>query len=218
MSREDPVCPHCGNPLAMRDHRSRIWKWYGGEKRRITVRRMFCSACDKLHIELPDVLVPHKHYGSEVIENVVDGVSTPDDLTTEDYPCEKTMERWKDWVAVNTPQIDGCLRSAGTRLLDLHESLLASTDSLLTRLREKGAGWLAVIEGLLYRVGGSFLTASRALVHAPDLSVCPAGTDVSSPHKEEIRYGNQTDTHHMAGKHRAAAVPDDRAAPGSGSG
>ena len=179
---------------------------------------MLCKACDTLHLELPDVLVPHKHYGSEVIENVVDGVSTSDDLTTEDYPCEKTMERWKDWIAVNTPQIDGHLRSAGTRLLGLHDSLLASKDSLLTLLREKGAGWLAVIERLLYRVGGEFLTASRALAHAPVLSVCPAGAGVSSPHKEEIRYGNQIDTHHMAGKHRAAAVPDDRAAPGSGSG
>ena len=87
---------------------------------------MLCKACDTLHLELPDVLVPHKHYGSEVIENVVDGVSTSDDLTTEDYPCEKTMERWKDWIAVNTPQIDGHLRSAGTRLLGLHDSLLAS--------------------------------------------------------------------------------------------
>ena len=218
MSREDPVCPHCGKPLATRDHRSRIWKWYRGVKRQIIVRRMFCSTCDKLHIELPDVLVPHKHYGSEVIENVVDDVSTPDDLTTEDYPCEKTMERWKNWIAINIPQIDGCLRSAGTRLLDLHESLLVSTDSLLTQLRKNGAGWLAVVEKALYRVSGEFLTASRDQAYAPALSVCPKSPDVSSSHKEDLRHDSRKIDQYLAGRDRPEQVPAYLTVAGHGTG
>ncbi len=41
---------------------------------------------------------PHKHYASEVIENVVDEVVTPDDEITEDYPCVATIDRWKKWL------------------------------------------------------------------------------------------------------------------------
>ena len=138
------------------------------------MRRLLCKHCDRLHTELPDVLVPQKHYGTEVIENVVDGVSTPDDVSTEDYPCEKTMARWKEWIAANQSQIDGTLKSVGTKFLDMHISLLASTDSLLTKLRDKGAGWLGVICRIIYNSGGSLLTARLALRSAPALSVCPA--------------------------------------------
>ena len=53
MSREDPVCPNCDHPLRYRDRRTRIWKWYGGEKRTIQVRRMHCKKCHCLHTELP---------------------------------------------------------------------------------------------------------------------------------------------------------------------
>ena len=44
--------------------------------------------------ELPTNLSPHKHYEVDVIEGVVDGVITQDDLESEDYPCARTMERW----------------------------------------------------------------------------------------------------------------------------
>ena len=138
------------------------------------MRRLLCKHCGKLHTELPDILVPHKHYGAEVIENVVDGVSTPDDTSTEDYPCEKTMARWKEWIAANQSQIDGSLKSVGAKLLDMHISLLASTESLLTKLRDNGAGWLSVICRIIYNSGGSLLTARPAGKSAPALSVCPA--------------------------------------------
>ncbi len=173
MSREDPLCPDCGRQLLYRDKRYRVWKWYGGVTRRIKIRRLRCPHCEHHHVELPDVLCPEKHYGSEVIENVVDDVSTPDDASTEDYPCEKTMARWKEWIAANQSQIDGHLKSAGTRLLDMPLSLLASTESLLTKLRDTGAGWLSVVTRVIYNSGGSFLTAWPAGGYAPALSVCP---------------------------------------------
>lgn len=36
-------------------------------------------------------MIPYKHYGSDIIEDVVDEVVGCDDLGTEDYPCESTM-------------------------------------------------------------------------------------------------------------------------------
>lgn len=170
VSREDPVCPHCGQTLRYRDRRTRIWKWYGGVRRTIQVRRMRCTRCDRLHTELPDILTPNRHYGSEVIENVVDEVSTPEDLSTENYPCEKTMQRWKDWIAINQDQIEGTLRSVGTRLLELHESLLMSTDSLLTKLRDLGQGWLSILCRIIYGSGGCLLRQKPPGTIAPDLS------------------------------------------------
>lgn len=218
MSRENPVCPHCGGLLSYRDTRIRIWKWYSGIRRTIRVRRLRCQTCGRLHVELPDVLVPHKHYGSEVIENVADGVSTPDDPATEDYPCIKTMERWKSWIAVNVPQIDGYLRSVGTRFLGMHESLLASTESLLTKLRDNGAGWLALVAGIICRAGGALLSAARPGIYAPDLSVCPSGQGVSSSHKEDMHHDNIRYSRDLAKRESFRSVSDDLSAPGSRTG
>lgn len=116
------------------------------------IRRLICS-CGKLHNELPDCLVPQKHYASEVIENVVDEVSTPNDKTTEDYPCECTMKRWKDWLAKNIYQIEGILRTVGYSALGFTEELLKTKVSLLKSLREKSCGWLSSIHRIIYNSG-----------------------------------------------------------------
>ena len=63
-------------------------------RRRFLIRRLKCSSCGKLHRELPDCLVPYKHYASEVISGVLDGIVTPEDDDSADYPCEMTMLRW----------------------------------------------------------------------------------------------------------------------------
>jgi len=146
------ICPICGGEIHYRDSRMRICKRYGGDKRQIRIRRLKCE-CGKLHNEIPDLLVPHKHYANEVLENVLDLVSTPDDETTEDYPCEATMSRWKHWLTKNICQIEGMLRSIGYALPGFTVKLLKSRVSLLNRLREKGSGWLAIIIRLIYNSG-----------------------------------------------------------------
>jgi len=37
------------------------------------IRRLKCKECGKLHRELPDILLPYKHYRSEIIEEALDG-------------------------------------------------------------------------------------------------------------------------------------------------
>ena len=46
-------------------------------------------------------MIPYKHYGSDIIEDVVDEVVGSDDLETENYPCEATMKNWKRWISRN---------------------------------------------------------------------------------------------------------------------
>lgn len=155
MSNEtSSVCPVCGGLLDYRDSRSRIMKASGGISSWILIRRLKCGGCRKLHNELPDILTPYKHYASEIIEDVADGAVTADDLATEDYPCEATMERWKGWIDRNILRIDGMLKSVGYRLLDFSEQLLKSGISLLMELREAGAGWLGTVLRLIYNSGG----------------------------------------------------------------
>ena len=148
-------------------------KWYNGEQKALYLRRLRCTRCKRLHNELPDFLVPHKHYAAEIIENVVDDVSTPDDLSTENYPCERTMQRWKDWIRTNKHQIDGYLKSIGSRVSVSGYELLKSGDSLLQKLRDNGAGWLAIVNRAIYNTGGKLLTILPSRPVAPALSYCP---------------------------------------------
>ena len=89
----------------------------GGIRRRFLIRRLKCSSCGRLHRELPDCLVPYKHYASEVISGVLDGIVSPDDEDSADFPCETTMRRWHCWLEANRLRIDGYLKSTGYRLL-----------------------------------------------------------------------------------------------------
>ena len=124
-----PVCPECQSPMKYRDTRQRHIRREGGVKLRGRIRRLFCKNCHRLHNELPTNLSPHKHYEVEVIEGVVDEVVTQDDLESEDYPCARTMERWKLWIEHNRPFIEGYIRSVGFRLLNLGVEFLKVQES-----------------------------------------------------------------------------------------
>ena len=169
-NEEPPDCPCCGSKLFLRDHRRRHGKTYQGEAVTFLIPRFKCNRCKRLHNALPDCLVPHKHYVSEVIENVIDEVSTPEDETTEDYPCERTMERWKKWFSKNKTHIDGFLKSALSRLSGGDTSPLYTRESLLQICRDKGAGWIGIVEKVIYNSGSAFLRENAPWEYAPDLS------------------------------------------------
>lgn len=63
--------------LRYRDSRPRIRKKEGGTKERLMIRRFRCQDCHSYHNELPDCLVPYKHYEAEVIAGVLDEVIRP---------------------------------------------------------------------------------------------------------------------------------------------
>lgn len=157
ISEEDTICPECGSSLCRRDRRLRIYKEAGGEKKWFAINRLKCTndKCRRLHNELPDCMLPYKHYGTGIIEDVVDEVVDSDDLDTEDYPCEGTMKHWKWWMFHNEANINGQMKSMLHHLLDLDTEFLKSSDSLLEGLREKvSPGWLSVVVRFIYNSGG----------------------------------------------------------------
>ena len=160
-SSENCICPECRSPLKHRDFRIRVMKLEGGVKKHLRVERLQCTneCCRRLHNALPDCLVPYKHYASEVISGVLDGVISANDAEDEDYPCEATMLRWRHWLMANHLRIDGYLKSIGYRLLGFGQGLLNARISLLEKIRLSNECWLEAILRMIYNSGG-FLVPS----------------------------------------------------------
>lgn len=151
-------CPVCGEPLSYRDSCRRILLLEGHIRQTYIIRRLKCHNCGQLHRELPDILAPYKHYASEVISGVLDGIVTPADEDSGDYPCETTMTRWRHWLMANRPRIDGYLKSIGSRLPGFSEELLKTDRPLLDTLRSSEQRWLETVLRFIYNSGG-FLAA-----------------------------------------------------------
>lgn len=159
MSSESvPCCPRCGSTLRYRDSRLRIRKKEGGITEHLMIRRFYCENCHSYHNELPDCLVPYKHYETEVISGVIEEIVTPDDTDSEEYPSVQTMLRWLYWFQKNITNIEGHLRNAGVRILGLGRDFLFSPDSLLAQLQQTHQNWLEIILRIIYN-SGSFLPA-----------------------------------------------------------
>ena len=153
ISEEDTICPECGSPLCRRDRKLRVHKEAGGKKSWFAINRLKCAneKCQRLHNELPDCMIPYKHYGSDIIEDVVDEVIGADDPGTENYPCEATMKHWKWWISQNEANINGQMRSMLHHLLDLDMEFLKSGESLLKELKGRiSPGWLSVVARFIY--------------------------------------------------------------------
>lgn len=92
--RNTSTCPDCGGELKHYDRVPRLVKTKGGEKQWIKVKRVRCTECSKVHRDLPNYILPYKHYESDIISGVVNGIISTATLGFEDYPCEMTMKRW----------------------------------------------------------------------------------------------------------------------------
>lgn len=154
------LCPVCHGTLRYRDSLPRIRKKDGGMKKHLMIRRFRCQNCHSYHNELPDCLVPYKHYEAEVIAGVLDGVVLPEDLDTEDYPSFSTMLRLLQWFRENLQRIEGYLRTAGYQILNLGDELLFTPDLLLNKIRNSYQNWLELILRLIYN-SGRFLVPIR---------------------------------------------------------
>ena len=87
-------CPRCGGELKHYDKVVRVVKSKYGQRVRTSINRLRCVDCKGMHRHLPDTIFPYKHYESDIIRGVMDGIITSDTLGFEDYPCEMTMKRW----------------------------------------------------------------------------------------------------------------------------
>ena len=134
MSKEETHCPYCGVLLKFEDHVERHRKLAGGEKEWFVIERYSCPAGCGIHRLIPDFLAPYKHYDIDIITGVLNGIITPEKQAFEDYPCEKTMERWKAWIALNLIFINGYLKSVGIRLLAIGIALAYATATCIPEI------------------------------------------------------------------------------------
>lgn len=89
VSNRPSVCPDCGGALKIRDSKRRRVILSDGDVRTFSLRRLKCLTCGSLHLEMPDLIVPHKHYSRDVIEKALNG-SYPN------CPAENsTIYRWE---------------------------------------------------------------------------------------------------------------------------
>lgn len=88
------VCPICGGELTYYDKVKRILRTKGNVKQIVIIRRMKCLKCKSVHRELPDYIMPYKHYEASIVKGVKEGSITSNMIEYEDYPCEATMIRW----------------------------------------------------------------------------------------------------------------------------
>lgn len=88
-NQEKVSCPDCGGNLVRRGNKKRTIIHEDGSKQIFSLKRYYCEVCKKTHTEIPEFIVPYKHYHKEVIEKVKGG-------NTETF-CgdDSTIRRWK---------------------------------------------------------------------------------------------------------------------------
>ncbi|SMC61134.1 DUF6431 domain-containing protein [Papillibacter cinnamivorans] len=105
-SRENVSCPICGGQLLHRDRVIRTFRESDGERKRLSIRRLVCAECRRLHRELPDFIVPFKHYVCDVIEAAIEAIVS--DISADD--C--TIQRWRHWFRRSQVHFWGVLCAA----------------------------------------------------------------------------------------------------------
>lgn len=139
-SAEQIAAPCCGGQLGVVGSRGRVWYKSSGEKAKLVIRRLYCEACNKIHHELPDLLVPYKRYDAESIEGAL-SASPCMDVAAD----ESTLLRWKCWFLAWVVYAAGCLQAISIRTGLLVVSSSTEPQSALQlfgRLVGDASGWL----------------------------------------------------------------------------
>ena len=84
-------CTECHGELEPYDRRRRRFIDTNGSRRVVSLRRLRCDKCGRLHTELPGFIVPYKRYSATVIVTVSEGGRT-------DVPYEeRTRQKIRAW-------------------------------------------------------------------------------------------------------------------------
>jgi len=109
-SMEQNPCPCCSSELKVIGSRRRKSVSDSGKITVLIVRRLRCSNCNRIHHELPDILVPYKRYDRDSIEAVLDE-QQPLTVAADD----STINRWRVWFQSLGNHFLGCLASLSIR-------------------------------------------------------------------------------------------------------
>ncbi|MBR4589129.1 MAG: hypothetical protein IKO36_00580 [Bacteroidaceae bacterium] len=73
VNHEEPLCPKCQSIMTIRDSYRRKVKDSYGDSYSFRLRRLYCSSCNRLHAEIPDVITAFKQYDTDTIKGVING-------------------------------------------------------------------------------------------------------------------------------------------------
>jgi len=132
VSQEQIPCT-CGGHLAFKEYRLRIVRLPSEDAEFIEIRVLYCVDCGKSHRELPDFLLPYKHYTAQTVEAAVDRKKA--ECSAE----ERTVKRWRAWFK----RIRSYLAAAIVAALSEFEKVRLRALDPLDTLRAAGSGWLA---------------------------------------------------------------------------
>ena len=124
---ESIPCPICGGRLYHYDSRERSVRIDEEKYYHFLLRRLRCKDCSKLHLELPDFLLPRQRCFKSVIKRAVSG--EPVAIVKD----PRTPDRWKRWWRIWQAYLQDALSSLvhreriDSKLLDLPLFELVST-------------------------------------------------------------------------------------------
>jgi hypothetical protein len=143
-SKEQNLCPCCSGDLKVIGSRPRKCVNSVGERIALIIRRLRCVKCQRIHHELPDMLVPYKRHIADSIESVI-----ADDNELSVTADESTLKRWRNWFNEKADYFQGCLKSVAIHYgQESVEDESALPESKLQRIWHyvgNAPGWLARI-------------------------------------------------------------------------
>ncbi len=118
--QEPLCCPLCGAQLRPYDRRTRQVKDKLGDSKVYSLRRLRCQnpSCHRLHIELPDFILPYKRYEVEVFEQLAGSGET---LAPYESRTRRRMKRWYEHFV----EVAQAILALPSHVSDLSLSVLA---------------------------------------------------------------------------------------------
>jgi hypothetical protein len=142
LGQGDIRCPYCTSILKYRNSRPRILLGELREEALYLLRRLWCESCKHLHTEIPDFIQPYKHYGSSVIQDVLDGGG--ETCAADD----STIRRWRSDFSESKGDIEQRLRSIYAYETDSHAPLTTGMNTLDSLINTEQK-WLSFVMQLL---------------------------------------------------------------------
>lgn len=155
-------CPCCQAALNPYDRRDRKCRDENGDWRVLVIRRLRCKnpRCRRIHVELPDFLVPYKRYQVGVIAAVLGGTARIAPLE------ESTRQRWRVWYGRLRNHLLGVAASVQRQLQEAAQTLLASPT--LEAITSPNPDMLNLADLVRLAVNsGNWITTRSAMVTGP---------------------------------------------------
>ena len=89
------ICPICRNEMKSHGRCTRYIEISGEERRTYSLRIFFCPECHHYHRELPDFMIPYKHYSAETYAEIHNNPSNCFKCSVDEH----SFRRMRAWVS-----------------------------------------------------------------------------------------------------------------------